>query len=90
MKYFIIRVIGRELALPESLDGLVLLKKGDPRKVACAALVKARTTVSNDWIAQRLVMGHPASMSQVVHRMRRNPKESKRLIGYEKLLKPKD
>lgn len=86
----IIAVLGKELGLPESAVGLRLLKKGDPRKVACAALVKSRTAMSNEWIAQRLAMGHPASMSQLVHRMRKQPKESKRLKGYEKILKPED
>lgn len=86
----IIRTIGSELELPESLEELMLLRKGDPRKVACAALVKARTTVSNGWIAERLAMGHPASMSQLVHQMRREPKEGKRLKRYEKILKSKD
>ena len=65
-------------------------KKSDPRKVVCAALVKSRTAVGNDWIAERLAMGHPASMSQLVHRMCRDPKEAKRLKRHEKTLKPKD
>jgi len=46
--------------------------------------------VSNGWIAERLAMGHPSSMSQLVHRMRREPKEGKRLKRYEKILKSKD
>jgi len=53
-------------------------------------VVKARTSVSNDWIVQRLAMGHPASMSQMVNRMQRDPMEKKRLKGYEKTLKTKD
>jgi len=69
---------------------LQLLKKSDPRKVICAAMVKARTSVSNEWIVQRLAMGHPASMSQGVHRMRRDVKASKKLLSYEKILKTKD
>ena len=86
----IVSVLTVELGLPASRKELMLLKKSDPRKVVCAALVKSRTTAGNDWIAERLVMGHPASMSQLVHRMRRNPKESKRLKRYEKTLKTKD
>lgn len=86
----VIAALSKELGLPKSPDELMLLKKGDPRKVVCAALVKARTTVSNDWIAQRLAMGHPASMSQLVHRMRREPKGEKRLKKYEKTLKSED
>jgi hypothetical protein len=46
--------------------------------------------VENDWIAGRLAMGHPASMSQLVHRMRRDSKASKPLKKHEKTLKSKD
>ena len=78
------------LGLPESREDLVLLKKSDPRKVVCAALVKRRTTVSNDWIAERLAMGHPASLSQHVNRLRREPKAPKQLEKNELALKSKD
>jgi hypothetical protein len=80
----------RELGLPESREELMRIRKNDPRKVVCAAMVKSRTAVENDWIAGRLAMGHPASMSQLVHRMRRDPKASKQLKKHEKTLKIKD
>lgn len=86
----IIGALGKKLGLPESRDGLLPLKKNDSRKVACAALVKARNAMTNDWIAQRLAMGHPASMCQLVHHMRKDPKDAKQLKRYEKTLKPKD
>ena len=86
----IIVLLGNELGLPKSFARLRLLKKSDPRKVICAAMVKAQTSVSNEWIVQRLAMGHPASMSQRVHRIRRDVKASKKLLSYEKLLKTKD
>jgi len=86
----IIGILGAALGLPDDPDRLGLLKKSDSRKIACAAVVKARTSVSKDWIVQRLAMGHPASMSQMVSRMQRDPMEKKRLKGYEKTLKTKD
>ncbi len=86
----IIGILGAELGLPDDPDELTLLKKSDSRKIACAAVVKARTSVSNDWIVQRLAMGHPASMSQMVNRMQRDPMEKKQLKGYEKTLETKD
>ena len=64
----IIRIVGAEKELPGSAAELELLRKGDPRKVLCAALVNARTSVKNDWLASRLRMGHPAAMSQLVSR----------------------
>jgi hypothetical protein len=39
-------------------------------KVRLAALMKTGTTVSNDWLAKRLLMGQPASVSQFVRRFR--------------------
>ena len=59
----IISILARDLGLPDTQEDLGNLKKGDPRQVVCAALVKRRTSVSNDWLADRLAMGHPASMS---------------------------
>ena len=62
-----------------SCDGAWGRRQSDSRKVVCAALIKSRTAVANDWIAQRLAMGHPASMSQLVNRLRRIPKAARQL-----------
>jgi len=86
----IIRVVGGALGLPQSAGELRLLRKGDPRKVTCATLVKGRTAMSNEWLASRLAMGHPASMSQLVNRSRKDEKNQKSLKKYEKILKSKD
>ncbi len=40
--------------------------RGDPRKVALAAILRKRTTVSNQWIADRLRMASSANVSQRV------------------------
>jgi hypothetical protein len=56
----------RELGLPGDRKGLEGLKKSDPRKVKLAALLRAHTSVSNDWIAGKLAMGHPGSVSRLV------------------------
>ncbi len=61
----------------------MLLKKGDRRKVICAAVVKGRTDVGNDWLAKRLAMGHPFYVSTLVQRIRRNKKEQKIPRKYE-------
>lgn len=44
--------------------------KSAPDKVRLAALMKAGTAVSNRWLAERLLMGQPASVSQFVRRFR--------------------
>ena len=54
---------------PEDLAGL---KKGDERKAAIAALIRAHTAVPNAWIAQELQLGH---ISRVSHCVRNAPAE---------------
>lgn len=43
-------------------------QKSAPEKVVLAALLKTSTAVSNGWLADRLGMGQPASVSQFVRR----------------------
>ena len=86
----IVSILASELGLPDSREELERLKKSDPRKLVCAALVKRRTSVSNEWIAERLAMGHPASMSQHVNRMRKDPKTARQMKKHEQTLKSKD
>lgn len=45
-------------------------KKSAGEKVRLAALLKAKSAVSNGWLATRLGMGQPASVSQFVRRFR--------------------
>ena len=45
-------------------------QRSAPDKVAIAALMKQATSVSNGWLAERLEMGQPASVSQYVRRFR--------------------
>jgi len=79
-----IQAVGSKLGLPGSAEELQALRKGDPRKVICAARVKGNTSMSNDWLAKRLPMGHPAAMGQLVNRLRKDPAGLKTLKKYEK------
>ena len=45
---------------------LAALPKSDERKIVLACLLRERTSVSNDWIASRLAMGHPGSVSRMI------------------------
>jgi putative transposase len=47
--------------------------KSHPNKTLLAAAMKASTSVSNGWLAQRLDMGEPASASQFVRRRMLDP-----------------
>lgn len=52
-----------------SLEALPAQKSAEP-KLLLAAAMKATTSVSNGWLAERLQMGQPASVSQFVRRFR--------------------
>lgn len=56
-------------ALGVDLDKLPATKSA-PEKVKLAAAMKEATSVSNGWLAERLHMGEPASVSQYVRRFR--------------------
>jgi hypothetical protein len=44
----------------------------------------------HEWLAARHCMGHPAAMSPLVGRTRKDPKIQKILKKHEKTFKPKD
>lgn len=60
----------RRLRLAE--NQLVLMPKGEPRKVAIAMRLKELTEVSSAWIAARLAMGSRSYVDHLVWRFRRN------------------
>jgi hypothetical protein len=41
------------------------LRRNDPRKLAVAWLIRQRTSVTNEWIARELSLGHASSLSRV-------------------------
>ncbi len=53
----------------------MLLRKVDRCKEICAAIAKSHTAVGNDWLAERLAMGHGPCVSSLVNRIRRDKKE---------------
>ena len=59
----ILRAGIRNLGLPSSMSGL---KKSDARKAQLVILLRTHTSMSNDWIAMRLAMGHPGSVSREI------------------------
>jgi hypothetical protein len=73
--------------LPADLPGLTALRKGDPGKVRVASFFRGRTTVKNDWIAKRLAMGHPGSVSRLVAASRNDPAQTRALQKMEQMLK---
>lgn len=70
-------------ALGMTLDGLPA-RKSAPEKVRLAALMKQSTSVSNGWLAARLQMGVPGSVSQYVRRFQRRGETDQR--AFKKVL----
>ena len=68
-----------DLGLPTGVAELAQLRKGDERKAILAALLRMRTTVEYEWIATRLHMGHPSSVSRLVCEVKRDKKLKKRV-----------
>jgi REP-associated tyrosine transposase len=61
------RILAEELARrgPNS-ESLVQRRKGDPAKVAIARRLRAETTMTWSWIAQRLSMGAPGAVANLL------------------------
>jgi hypothetical protein len=63
--------------------------KGIWQKALLSAMVKKHCAVSNEWIANRLAMGHPANLIKV-ETVSRQQGRRKKMTGYEKILRSKD
>ena len=62
------------------------MRKGDEAKVMIAALLRSTTAVGNGWIAERLSMGHPGSVSRLVVGAGKDAKHDSKLKKLKKLL----
>ena len=74
------------LGLPPGLAELSRLKKSDGRKTQLAILLRTHTSVGNEWIAARLAMGHPGSVSRTVSAGRTGKTMAKAVRNLEKVL----
>ena len=81
----IIQRCGPGLGLPTSEKELGRLRKGDERKALMAALIRCRSAASTEWIAKRLQMGHPGSVSRQVGIVKKDKKLRKKLNDLEKM-----
>ncbi len=61
-----------------SAKDLDVLKKSDIRKIVLADWLKQNTSAPNAWLARNLKMGHPASLSSLVSRHRKQPSKTGR------------
>ncbi len=86
----LIKVVGKVLEFPTKRRELQKLRKSDERKVLLAAVLRRRTSVGVNWIAERLAMGHPGSVSRMLGAMPRAGNLKKRLGEVEKMLNSGD
>lgn len=56
----------KSIGLAPTAEALAKLPKSDRRKAAVASLLRERTSVSNGWVAARLAMGHPGTVSRML------------------------
>jgi len=75
------------LGMPGDIKSLANQRKGQQEKILVAALLRESTAVGNPWIAQRLAMGHPGSVSRLVAACGRSVTQTKELNQLKKLLK---
>ncbi|NNC87341.1 MAG: transposase [Akkermansiaceae bacterium] len=71
------RIVGHclaELGLPAKPGQLAGRGRWLEEKALIASLVKTHTAASNGWVAARLAMGHPSSVSRAARRVRENRK----------------
>jgi hypothetical protein len=71
--------------LPAEAAELANLRKGDQRKAILAAALRRRTAVGAEWIAGRLHMGHPSSVSRQVGIVKRTRKLQKQVNELEQM-----
>ena len=65
-----------ESGLAGGVPAQAKLPKSDERKILLARILRKRNSVSNDWIASRLAMGHPGSVGRLISAGRSDQKLS--------------
>ena len=80
---------GRKIGYEVRRESLATQRKGIWQKALLAELLKKHCAVSNEWIANRLAMGHLAGMSKVVKLYQESKEGEKMMTRYEKILKSK-
>jgi REP element-mobilizing transposase RayT len=79
----------KELGLPVEASGLAGRGRFLEEKALVASLIRKRTGVRLAWVAERLGMGVPASVSRAVRRTREEARMARRLRELERRLQPR-
>jgi hypothetical protein len=83
----LIRVCAPAVGLPVETEAMSALRKGDTRKVSLAMLLRKRTMAPNSWIAERLAMGTPGSVSRLIGGAKAELKLVEEVTKLEEMLK---
>ena len=81
----VIRIVDAEMELLGSVAERKWLGNDDPRKVMCAAMVKRRTAVKNDWLGQPTADGPSCGHEAVADPHSEGSERPKILKKYEKI-----
>jgi hypothetical protein len=82
-----VRFFTLTFSLPTDTEGLSALRKGDQGKVQVAALLRKRTSVSNQWISDRLLMGNTSALSRLLGDFKKDSGNNKRMEKLERMSK---
>ena len=74
------------LGLPAGLAQLASIRKGDERKALLAAMIRRHAAAGTQWLAKRLEMGHPGSVSRLIGVVRDDQNLTQKLETLEKML----
>jgi hypothetical protein len=66
------------------------LRRNDPRKVMIAAMIRYKTTMTNQWLTERLRLGDSTSASRFVNAFLRSKEASEMKLLYEENTRCKD
>ncbi len=86
----IIAKMCEKLNLIEQLNEWEKLRRNDPRKIMIAAMIRYKTTMTNQWLAKRLRLGDSTSASRLVNAFLRSKEASKMKQLYEEITRCKD
>ena len=82
----LVRAAADELGMPTAPKRLNGRGRYADEKALVAWLVRKRTLVMREWVADRLAMGHPSSVSRAVRRVREEPKLGQKAIRLDKAI----
>ncbi len=82
----LVKVAGGTLGMPAARNSLDDRKLYADEKALVAWLVRKWTSVTRDWVTERLVMGHPSSVSRAVRKVREDARLGRKAKRLEKAI----